>query len=217
MSSEIYSSADWEVWDKQFRRYFMNALSGPKPLFLMGTKHSSGAGNLGLFSNIMHVGANPPTVAILFRPLSVPRHSYQHLMEQKQATLNLVSEPMLHKAHLCAASFPEGVSEFKEAGFAEEYIHAWQAPAVQESPLQLGVRPVEEHRLEVNQTVLVVLQVDWIKLRGCGPEKDGFLDLQKLEAVSANGLDAYAGMKPVSKFLYAKPGRPVEEVDSFIP
>ncbi len=217
MDSNLYTSLDWDGWDKQFRRYFMNAVSGPKPLFLMGTKHSSGASNLGLFSNIMHVGAHPPTVAVLFRPLTVARHSYHNLKEQKQATLNLVSEPMLSKAHLCSASFPEEVSEFKESGLTEEYIESWDAPAVQQSPLQLGVMPVEEHRLEANKTILFVLRVEWIRLNGLSPERDGFLDLQKLEAVSANGLDAYAGMKPVSKFLYAKPGRPVEAVDSFIP
>jgi flavin reductase (DIM6/NTAB) family NADH-FMN oxidoreductase RutF len=217
MGSETYTSADWDLWDKQFRRYFMNAISGPKPLFLMGTKHASGVSNLGLFSNLLHVGAHPPTLAVLFRPLTVARHSYHNLMEQKQATLNLVSESMLSKAHLCSASFPEEVSEFQEAGFAEEYSASWEAPAVKESPLQLGVVPVEEHCLEVNNTVLVVLKVEWVRLKGVSAERDGFLDLNKLEAVSANGLDAYAGLKQVSKFLYAKPGRPAEVVDSFIP
>ena len=54
--------------EKQIRVHLINSLGGFKSVSLVGTVDASGNQNLGIFSSILHIGANPPLMALLFRP-----------------------------------------------------------------------------------------------------------------------------------------------------
>lgn len=208
---EFFTAQDFDRWDSTYRRTLINAISGPRSLFLMGTVHPNGQPNLGLFFNVLHVGANPPMLAVLFRPLTVPRHSYDNLFRTQSCTLNLVSEAMVPQAHLASAAFAEGQSEFEAVGLKVEFIEGFESPAVAESPLKIGLKPIEEHTIEFNQTRLVVLQVEWMQLASEFISDEGFLRLEQMQAAVANGLDGYAGMARSRRFKYAKVGEPLME------
>lgn len=206
---DFFTAHDFERWDSTYRRTLINAISGPRSLFLMGTVHPNGQPNLGLFFNVLHVGANPPMLAVLFRPLTVPRHSYDNAFRTQSCTLNLVSEAMIPQAHLASASFADGESEFDAVGLHAEYIDGFDSPAVAESPLKLGLKPIEEHAIEANQTRLVVLQVEWMQVDSECISDEGFLRLEQMQAAVANGLDGYAGMARSRRYKYAKVGEPL--------
>lgn len=202
-----------EGWDSIYRRTLMNAIAGPRSLFLMGTTHPNGTLNLGLFFNLVHVGANPPLLGVLFRPLTVPRHSYSNLIRNKECTLNLVSEGMVPLAHQASAPFPEEVSEFDAVGLSPNFYGEFLSPAVAESPLQLGLRPIEEHLIQANSTLLVVLKLEWMRLNKKFVSDEGFLRLEQMQAAVSNGLDGYAGLARSQRFAYAKVGEPLRKKD----
>jgi flavin reductase (DIM6/NTAB) family NADH-FMN oxidoreductase RutF len=208
---ELISVEQIERWDSIYRRTLMNAVSGPRSLFLMGTSHANGTPNLGLFFNLLHVGAHPPLLGVLFRPLTVPRHSYSNLMESSECTLNLVTESMVPQAHQASANFAEEISEFEAVGLGAEYHHGFRSPAVAESPLQMGLRPIEEHQIKSNGTILVVLKLEWMRLASGFVSPEGFLRLEKMQAAVSNGLDGYAGLARSQRFAYAKVGEPLRK------
>ncbi|MCS7053720.1 MAG: flavin reductase, partial [Ignavibacterium sp.] len=75
-------------FERRYRINFVNSLSGFKSANLIGTISKSGITNLAIFSSVIHVGANPPLIGILFRPLSVPRHTYNNIKETGCFTIN---------------------------------------------------------------------------------------------------------------------------------
>ena len=210
---ELISVEQIEGWDSVYRRTLMNAVAGPRSLFLMGTSHPNGTPNLGLFFNLVHVGANPPLLGILFRPLTVPRHSYSNLIRNNECTLNLVSESMVPQAHQSSASFAEEISEFDAVGLKPEFHGGYLSPTVAESPLQLGLRPIEEHTIQANATILVVLKLEWMRLNKEFVSAEGFLRLEQMQAAVSNGLDGYAGLARSQRFAYAKVGEPLRKKD----
>ena len=59
------------------RKYtsFFNSLSGAKPGFLIGSGSKSDE-NVAIFNSITHLGANPPLLGFIQRPVNVERHTY---------------------------------------------------------------------------------------------------------------------------------------------
>lgn len=62
-------------YEKNYRANLINSVSGFKSANLIGTVSSKGNTNLAIFSSVIHVGANPPLIGLLMRPVSVPRHT----------------------------------------------------------------------------------------------------------------------------------------------
>lgn len=59
--------------DQRFRTHFINSLTGFKSLNLVGTVNESGITNLAVFSQIVHLGADPSLIGMIVRPASVTR------------------------------------------------------------------------------------------------------------------------------------------------
>jgi flavin reductase (DIM6/NTAB) family NADH-FMN oxidoreductase RutF len=194
--------ADWP--DRQ-RTTFVNSLWGPRPAWLVGTRATNGMPNLALFSNITHLGANPPLVGIIFRPPTVPRHTYDNLLNTRELTLNSVTPQILGEAHHCAARWE--ISEFEATGLTPSSYPDFDAPGVAESPLTLGMTLVERHAIQANGTVLVVAELQWADFKNLQPESDGRVPHGALQSIAAVGLDAYYTLQPNARFDYPKPER----------
>jgi flavin reductase (DIM6/NTAB) family NADH-FMN oxidoreductase RutF len=175
--------------DSFFRRNLINCLSGYKSLNLIGSKSEAGVTNLAPFSQVIHVGAAPPLVGILFRPHTVKRDTLENILQTGFFTLNHVTPAFYKKAHWTAANW-EG-SEFEGTGIEEEFKTGFFAPFVKGSPVQLGCYLVENQTIQVNQTVLVIGRIDQIYVEEKGIRPDGSLDLNLLETVTVSGLDEY--------------------------
>ncbi|MCK7516855.1 MAG: flavin reductase family protein [Ignavibacteriales bacterium] len=68
-------------FEKLYRTNLFNSLSGFKSANLIGTISKEGKTNLAIFSSVIHVGANPPLMGLLMRPVSVERHTYHNIKE----------------------------------------------------------------------------------------------------------------------------------------
>ena len=197
----MISGSDLLEWDDRRRTTFVNALWGPRPLWLAGTKNLKGVFNVAPFTNLVHVGANPPLAGMVFRPHSVPRHTLENLKNTGHLTLNAVSEGMLAQAHHTAARW-EG-SEFEGTGLTPHIYPDFEAPGVQESPFTLGMKLEEIHQVEANNTLFVVLSLCWADVKDAAIGPDGFFDHP--QALGALGLDAYYRHEVVARFAYPKP------------
>lgn len=197
--------------DTRFRRNLINCLSGYKSLNLVGTKSSSGKTNLALFSQVFHVGANPPLVGILFRPDTVIRHTLSNILETGIFTLNHVSADFYKQAHWTSARWE--TSEFEATGLKEEFLNDFSAPFVYESKLKMSCRLVENQTLKVNQTILVIGSIEDVYLEDKGLRPDGSIDLNALDTVTVSGLDEYHVGVKLARLNYAKPNIQVEEIE----
>ena len=199
------------------RAHFVNALSGIKGLHLMGTRSAEGHENLAVFNSVVHIGANPAYLGVIFRPLTVRRDSYRNLTETQSFTLNLVTASMVDAAHATSAKWAEEESEFAMTGLSPWYSQDCVAPYVAESPVRVGLRPVEEQAIHCNNTRLVIGEVTEVWVPEGLPEADGWMRLDTLGIMSVAGLDAYYRPRLTVRKDYAQPGNQGVQADLLRP
>ncbi|WP_194777277.1 flavin reductase family protein [Pararhodonellum marinum] len=193
-----------------FRRNLVNSITGYKSLHLIGSQNRNGETNLAPFSQVFHIGATPPLIGILFRPHTVERHTLENILDTGYFTLNHVSSSFYKAAHQTAARY--AVSEFKATGLEEVYLEDFPAPFVVPSQVKMGCYLVENQTLKVNDTVLVIGEIQhfWVAEKGLG--FDGMLDLNVLDTVTVSGLDTYHIGKKLGRLSYPKPDQPIQEI-----
>ena len=85
---KTFSRSEVDSLERFFRTNLINSLTGFKSVALLGTVGKSGQENLAIFSQIIHVGATPPLLGVLFRPPSVPRHTLENIQREHYFTVN---------------------------------------------------------------------------------------------------------------------------------
>lgn len=194
--------------DRFFRTNLINSITGFKSVALLGTANDEGLENLAIFSQIIHVGANPPLLGVLFRPDTVVRHTLENIRATKVFTINHIRPEWVRQAHRTSARWEE--SEFTACGLTPEYLDTFHAPFVREAQIKLGLQYQEEHTLG-NQTILVVGELQQLHVPEDCLLDDGFIDLEKAQTVTCSGLDAYHTTQKLVRLSYAKPDQPLEE------
>ena len=199
------TAADITAFEKIYRLNFVNGLPGYKPANLVGTAAPDGRTNLAIFSSVLHLGSDPPTLGMVTRPTTVPRHTYQNIQDSGGCyTLSSVPLPLAAQAHYTSANFED--SEFEACGFTAEYRDGFPAPYVAGSPLSIGLRLREEHAI-FNGTVLLVGAVEHVYVRPELLRPDGTLDLAAADTAAISGLDGYHQVLPPVRYGYARPGQ----------
>lgn len=202
----VISRSDIDSFEKRYRTNLINCLSGFKSLNLIATRSVEGVANLGLYSQVIHVGANPPLQGILFRPAVVPRHTLENIYATREFTINQVHRNFYEKAHWTSARWDE--NEFGKVGLTEEYGERNHAPYVRESVVKALMTFKERHIIQTNQTTLLVGEIIELVIQDDIIGSDGFLDLEKAETVTVSGLDKYHTTKTLARLEYAKPDNP---------
>lgn len=199
-----FQNPEWEQLDRRWRATFVNSLSGFKSAALIGTRSSKGQENVSIFSQIVHLGAAPALLGIVFRPDSVERHTLSNLRDTGKATLNLIPTEQAAAAHQTSARYAADSSEFKCAGLTSAYINGFEAPFVGESPVRAALSLAEEHTLSINGTILVICKLLWAGVPEEILHADGYVDLGGAGILTTNGLDAYHSTKLLGRYAYAK-------------
>ncbi len=189
-----------------FRRDLINTLPGPRSVHLIGTKGHKGFENLGVFSSVVHVGASPPLLGFIMRPLTVPRHTYHHIRANKWFTLNTLHPDFLEAAHQTSANYALKESEFSATGLTPEYSDGCKAPYVQESPIKIGLTLEEEYPIKANGTLFLIGRVQEIFVPDEAVGDTGHVDHEILKTLTAVGLDVYQQSTNSVRLSYARPG-----------
>ncbi|NWG28306.1 MAG: flavin reductase family protein [Ignavibacteriaceae bacterium] len=198
--------------EKPYRTNFVNSLSGFKSANLIGTISKEGKTNLAIFSSVIHVGANPPVIGFLMRPVSVERHTYTNIKETNYFTINHINKDIFKNAHQTSARYEKDVSEFDACGLTSEFTEIVKAPYVKESKIKIGCRFVEELEIKFNGTIFIVGEILEVMLPDDAVGGDGFVDIEKAGTIAISGLDSYHETKRIAKLSYAKPGIESKEI-----
>ena len=207
-----FSLNDILAMERSYRRDFMTTISGFRSCQLLGTVSYKGIPNLGLFNSVTHIGATPPLLGFVMRPLTVPRQTYHNIKAKGYFTLNQVTESIYQQAHQASAKYGPEESEFEAVGLHEQYTDTHPAPYVQESPIKLGLQLEEEHPIKANGTIFIVGKVVEVLIEDRLIAEDGHIKLEYGEVVSVAGLDSYFAPKLLSRLRYARPGEEVERL-----
>lgn len=204
---------DFDKMEKYYRTHFFNALSGFRSASLVGTISGSGATNLAIFSNIVHLGANPSLIGIIVRPAVVPRHSLLNIEATKCFTINHIHSQITAKAHQTSSRYPSNISEFEAVGLTPFFSDRLAAPYVEESLIRIGLEWRETIPITTNNTLLIAGEVVEVMLPENILKTDGFIDLESAGSVVVAGLDAYHNAQRFARYTYAKPNSKPSLID----
>ena len=199
-------------FEKLYRTNLINTLPGFKSANLIGTISPEGKTNLAIFSSVIHVGANPPLMGFLMRPVSVERDTYKNIIETGHFTINHINKEIFKNAHQTSARYDKDTSEFDACKLTAEYTKSFPAPYVKESKIKIGLRFIEEQKINSNDTIFIVGEIVEIIIPEEAVLSDGFIDLEKANTIVISGLDSYRKTKKIIRLSYAKPGIQLREI-----
>ncbi len=201
-----FTKNDLQALEKPYLTNLINSLPGYKCLQMVGTANHLGITNLGLFSSIFHVGANPALLGFVFRPDAPAHNTLANIKETGQYTFNNVLPTWFTQAHQTSARFANGVSEFEPCGFDKYYIDGFKAPFVKQASIKIGLEKREIINLAINNTTIVIGEITQILLANQLIESDGYVNHVKAGTVTVAGLDSYFLPENLARLTYAKVG-----------
>lgn len=204
-----------DQFDRIFRINFINSLPGFKSTNLCGTVSKKNITNLSIFNSVVHLGANPPLMGMVVRPLSIARHSLENILETGHFTINHVNDKIFKKAHQTSAKYPPEISEFKETGLKEVFSDRIKAPYVKEAVIRIGLEFKEKIEIKSNESILLVGEIMEVFLPKKVLKSDGFIDIASAQTITSSGLDAYYKVSKLSRLSYAKTTRSLTENNIF--
>lgn len=202
-----FSIGQIQEWERFYRANFINSLSGFKPVSLIGTVNSEGIPNLAIFSNIVHLGADPALVGFINRPLEAAPHTIHNIQSVGEYSINHINASIVGQSHQTSAKYAAGEDEFTATGLTAVYKENCKAPFVAESNIQYALQLVEIIPIKVNNTFLVIGEVKDVYLDASVIQPDGFIAIEKAGSICSLGIDGYYDAAPVARYAYAKPGK----------
>ena len=199
-----FSASEFNKLERFYRSNLINSISGYKPTNLIGTYSEKGTANLGLFSSIVHLGANPALLGYIQRPVGEFSHTYKNIKNNHYYTINHVHENFIDKAHFTSAKFNEGTSEFDVCKLTQEKLLKFNAPYVKESQIKIGMKLIQEIPIVLNKTILMIGQIEHLFISKDAILNNGSVNLNYVNDVCTSGLDTYHKVSKLKTFPYAK-------------
>ena len=200
-----FSEEALKVFDKIYRLNLINSITGYKSANLIATQSPEGIPNAAVFSSITHLGSDPALLGFILRPTTVPRHTYSNLKAQGSFSVNHIKIDMIEDAHHSSAKYPAEISEFDYTELEVEYKDDPSLPFVKNAPVQIECTYVNEYSIKENGTILIVGKMKNIYVDKPLLQEDGWVQLEKGDVVTINGLDGYALPKLIKRYPYARP------------
>jgi flavin reductase (DIM6/NTAB) family NADH-FMN oxidoreductase RutF len=204
------SSEDISKMEKIERLNLINSCTGYKSANLIATKSVDGKSNVAIFSSVTHLGSHPALIGFIMRPTTVPRDTYKNIRETGFFTVNHITFDMIADAHHTSANYDLGISEFDKTNLEEEYKNDIEIPFVKGSPVQLYCKYVNEYYIKENDTIHVIASIENLFFDENLQHEDGWLQIDKGNVISLNGLDGYCLPKLVDRFQYARKDTPTK-------
>ena len=214
---KVLNDLDIDLLSQRERGRLMNSLSGFKSANVIGTTDGSGGHNLAMISSVVHLGSDPALLGFVLRPPGDPAqgsHTYWNIRETNVFTINHVSSDWYRAAHQTSARYPLEESEFDAVGLTPIFRCGFEAPAVEESRVRIGLERAEEWKIPQNECRFIVGRIRWVEFPEEAWKADGFLDLEMLDGVALSSLDSYHSTQKLERLTYAKKDEPLRAVDA---
>jgi flavin reductase (DIM6/NTAB) family NADH-FMN oxidoreductase RutF len=199
-----FTNTDLQKLERFYRANLVNSVSGYKSANLIGTVADDGHTNLAVFSSLVHLGADPALLAFIQRPLGESGHTYHNIKQNGYYTINHIHRDFVEKAHYTSAKFDREVSEFEACQLTPEWLKGFAAPFVKESQIKIGMRFVQEIPITLNNTIMVIGQIEHIFIAEHALQTNGNVALGLVSDVCISGLECYHDVTPLAAFPYAK-------------
>lgn len=199
-----FSVEQFELMDRFTRTHFINTLSGFKSVSLIGTINKVGQANLAVFSNLVHIGADPALIGFVNRPTEAAPHTLANIQATEFYSVNHVHQDIYEKAHQTSAKYPEYISEFEAVGLTPLFRPGISAPFVEESKVQYVLKLEEVIPIKLNGTFLVVGSLQQAFIHEEIIDEDGYLSIEKANSLCSLGINGYYETKLLGKLPYAK-------------
>jgi flavin reductase (DIM6/NTAB) family NADH-FMN oxidoreductase RutF len=209
---QYFSINEIKGWDRFYRANFINSLQGFKPVSLLGTVSENGIPNLAIFSNIIHIGADPALIGFINRPIEAAPHTIQNIKLTGEFTINHIQASFVAAAHQTSAKYSTDQNEFLETGLKTFFLENLKAPFVAESEIKYGLELVEIVPITHNNTFLVIGSITHVLLKEGLIQQDGFIDANKAQKVPSFVFDGYSSTVPIERFEYAMPGKELKKI-----
>lgn len=170
----------------------INSCAGYKSANLIATKSIDRNTNVAIFSSVVHLGSSPPLLGFILRPTSVPRDTYKNIIETEYYTINHIHEGILKDAHHTSAKYERGISEFEATNLETDYKDDFYVPFVKDCPIQIAMKYIEEYDIKVNNTKLIIGEIQGLYINDNLLQNDGFINLANGNVATINGLDGYS-------------------------
>jgi len=200
-----FTRIDIDKMSKIFRLNLINSITGYKSANLIGTKTDNKINNVAIFSSVTHLGSDPPLIGFITRPENGNRNTYNNILKNKIFTINHIVKNQIISAHQSSAKYPKNVSEFDKTDLKVEFKNNFDAPFVKDSPVQIGCSFVNKYFIKENKTTLIIGQVEMLFINKKLLVEDGFVQLDREDVITVNGLDGYALPKLIKRIPYARP------------
>ena len=200
-----FTRIDIDKMSKIFRLNLINSITGYKSANLIGTKTDDKINNVAVFSSVTHLGSDPPLIGFITRPENGNRNTYNNILKNKLFTINHILKNQIISAHQSSAKYPKNVSEFDKTDLKAEFKNNFDAPFVKDSPVQIGCSFVNKYFIKENKTTLMIGQVEMLFINKKLLIEDGFVQLDREDIITVNGLDGYALPKLIKRIPYARP------------
>jgi len=202
-----FPSSSISSWTRFYRANFINTLSGFKSASLVGTTHPSGIYNLAIFSNIVHIGADPELVGIVNRPREAAPHTLSNIENSGIYTINHIHQNIIKAAHQTSAKYPETISEFDAVGLTPLLEDGIAAPFVKESMIRYALKLREIIPITLNNTFFIIGEITDVFIENPDElvDEDGFIHIEKAGSITSLGIDGYYQTEVIERFPYAKP------------
>lgn len=201
----FFAFNDIQDLEKIYKINLINSCSGFKSANLLGSISKEEITNVAIFSSVIHLGSNPPTLGFVLRPTTVPRNTYKNIKDTGYFTINHVHEEITEDAHHTSAKYPEEISEFDMTDLEMEFKGDCKAPFVKNAPVQMSMKFIEEIEVPSNDVLLIVAQIQELYIKEELLEKDGFINLAKGKVAAINGLDGYSIPVFKDRYSYQRP------------
>ena len=199
-----HTKEEFSKLNKIPRLNLINSCMGYKSANLIATKSVDGISNVAVFSSVTHLGSDPALLGFILRPNTVPRDTYANIKATEYFTVNAISETMIADAHQSSAAYDASISEFDVTNLEEEYLDEIEIPFVKGSPVRLLCRYLNEYPIIENNTIHIIASIEAIYYDFILEREDKWLQLDKVNVVTINGLDGYAMPKLLKRFEYAR-------------
>ncbi|KAF5354834.1 hypothetical protein D9756_005362 [Leucocoprinus leucothites] len=128
-----------KVWDlegtssKETYQLLTSAIV-PRPIAFVSTLSDDGTPNLAPFSYFSMISHNPPLLSVSFA-LSQrrPKDSRENILQTKEFTVNIISEPFIEAANSTSVESPAGMNEWLLSGLTPAKSVLVKPPIVEES------------------------------------------------------------------------------------
>ncbi len=184
-----------EISTKKLHGYLLGAVA-PRPIAFASTIDEKGVPNLSPFSFFNVFGANPPL--LIFSPArrvknNTTKHTLDNAIATKEVVINVVNYDIVQQMSLSSTEYPEGVNEFKKAGFT-------MLPSDKIKPFRVSESPVQ-FECKINDVVftgneggagnLIICEVVKIHVSNNVLAYDGSIDQHKIDLVARAGGNYY--------------------------